>query len=102
MTFESEVVIYGAKTGGRQADTPNKRTQELLDQIQARWPEYHPVLAMVELAHDPQLPVEMRFQAHKEVAHYVEPKRKAVDVSAEVGLSHEAALALIEKELGLL
>ena len=29
-------------------------------------------------------PIELRFQANKEVAQYVEPKRKAVEVSGEV------------------
>ncbi len=60
------------------------------------WPDYHPVTAIVELAHDPQLHVELRFQCHKEIAHYIEPKRKAVDVSGEFGLSHAAALELLD------
>lgn len=88
--------MYGAKTGGRKKGTPNKRTSDLLEQIQSRWPGYDSVLALVELAHDLELPVELRFQCHKEIAHYIEPKRKAVDVSGEFGLSHEAALELLD------
>ena len=89
---------HGNKTGGRQRGTPNKPKKELLDTIQDRWPDYHPVLAMVELAHDPLLPIELRFQAHREIAHYIEPKRKAVDVSGSLGLRHEDFLEILTKE----
>jgi hypothetical protein len=88
--------MYGLKTGGRTKGTPNKPKKMLLEAIQSRWPDYHPVIAMVELAHDSQLPIELRFQCHKEIAYYIEPKRKAVDVSGEFGLSHEAVLELLD------
>lgn len=71
----------GNKTGGRQKGTPNKNKQALLEAIQDRFPEYHPVLAMAEIANDEKADPAMRFQAHKEVAQYIEPKRKAVETT---------------------
>jgi hypothetical protein len=38
---------------------------------------------MAALANDETQPIELRFQANKEVAQYVEPKRKAVEVSGD-------------------
>ncbi|RLW63582.1 MAG: hypothetical protein B6D73_15185 [gamma proteobacterium symbiont of Stewartia floridana] len=75
----------GKKTGGRQAGTPNKDKQPLLDALRERFPDYHPVLAMAEIANDEEAPRELRFQAHKEVSQYIEPKRKALEVSQGKG-----------------
>lgn len=73
------------KTGGRQKGTPNKPKQALLETIQAKYPDYHPVIAMAEIANDPNKPDDMRFMAHKEIAQYIEPKRKAVEMDANIG-----------------
>ncbi|ODB82747.1 hypothetical protein A3193_18535 [Candidatus Thiodiazotropha endoloripes] len=75
----------GVKTGGRQKGTPNKDKQPLLDALEGKWPGYHPVIAMAEIANDEKLPKELRFQAHKEVAQYIEPKKKAVELSQGSG-----------------
>ena len=79
----------GKKFGGRQKGTRNKPKTALLEAIQELYPDYHPVLAMAGIANDVSLPDDMRFQAHKEVAQYVEPKRKAVEMQVEgqLGLS---------------
>jgi hypothetical protein len=74
----------GNKTGGRQKGTPNRAKQALLAAIQDKFPEYHPVLAMAEIANDGELPIDLRFSAHKEIAQYVEPKRKAIEGSLTV------------------
>ena len=42
---------------------------------------------MAEIANDESHSVELRLQAHKEVAHYVAPKRKAVEITAEQAVS---------------
>jgi hypothetical protein len=68
------------KTGGRRAGTPNRRTRDLLDMIRGQFPNYHPVLAMCAIATDESLSMELRFAAHREVAQYVAPKRKAVEL----------------------
>lgn len=74
----------GRKTGGgSRKGIPNKPKQELLAQIQERFPGYHPVLAMSEIANDDAVDLNTRLMAHKEVAQYVEPKRKAIEHSGD-------------------
>jgi len=43
------------------------------------------VLAMADIANDAAIDLDVRFQAHKEVAQYVEAKRKAVEHSGPGG-----------------
>ena len=78
-------MALGQKTGGRQKGTPNKSRAALLEAINEKYPDYHPVLAMVEIAHDEGSTPEMRFQAHKEIAQYIEPKRKSTEITGEGG-----------------
>ena len=44
---------------------------------------------MAAIANDPEVALDMRFQAHKEVAQYVEPKRKAIEIDATEGGTFE-------------
>lgn len=53
--------------------------------LSERFPDYHPVMAMAEIANDPAVELDVRFQAHKEVAQYIEPKRKAVEHTGSEG-----------------
>lgn len=69
----------GERRGGRQKGTPNKPKQALIEMMAERWPGYHPVMAMADIANDDSVDLETRFAAHREVAQYVEPKRKAVE-----------------------
>ena len=69
----------GRKTGGRRKGTPNKAKAELLAMIQDKYPDYHPVLAMCEVANDLSNSVELRFSASREISQYVEPKRKSTE-----------------------
>ena len=54
--------MKGRKTGGRTKGTPNKAKAELLEKIQRKWHNYHPVLAMAALANDETQPIELRFK----------------------------------------
>ncbi|MEW8074140.1 MAG: hypothetical protein AB2826_27410 [Candidatus Thiodiazotropha sp.] len=84
----------GRKTGGREKGTPNKDKQELIDALKEKWPDYHPVIAMAEIAHNEKSSSELKFQAHKEIAQYIEPKRKAVELSQGSGGSFEFKMVL--------
>jgi RecJ-like exonuclease len=92
---------------GRKKGTKNKDKQGVLEMIQEKFPDYHPVVAMAAIAHDDiscgicggsgkivrktcmfcagkgKVPVglELQMQAHKEVAQYVAPKRRAIEMS---------------------
>lgn len=94
------------KTGGRKAGTPNKRRsiEEVCQEL-----GLDPFREMGRIASDVADP--NRFQALKELAQYLEPKRKAVELSGGLdmrvqqeleslmGLSEEELLALIKKEM---
>ena len=42
----------GEHRGGRKKGTPNQDKQELIDMIQEKFPNYHPLLALAEIAND--------------------------------------------------
>ena len=60
----------------------NPQGQRLLEMIQEVYPNYHPLLAMAEVAHSEESDIQLRFAAHKEIASYIEPKLKTVEVIA--------------------
>lgn len=69
-----------AKTGGRTAGTPNKATkdiQERLDELGC-----DPIEGMATIAMDTKNPPELRGRMYSELAGYIAPKRKAVEVHA--------------------
>ena len=42
----------GFKTGGRTKGTPNRDKQALRERLSSLYPDYDPILAMVEMAND--------------------------------------------------
>ena len=65
---------------GRKAGTPNKRTKTVEEKLATLGCD--PIAAMARLAMDDNEPSGLRFAALKELAQYVAPKRKAVEVSS--------------------
>ena len=61
----------------------NKNKQGLQARLQREFPEYHAVIEMARIANDPENDLQTRFNAHKEVAKYVTPQLKAVDLTVE-------------------
>jgi hypothetical protein len=53
--------------------------------LDAKFPGWHPVIQMAEIANDTTLEIDLRFNAAKEVAKYVTPQLKAVEVSGDDG-----------------
>lgn len=68
-----------ARIAGRKKGTKNKVSTSMREAIAKNWPGYHPVVAMAALANDESQPIELRFSANREVAQYLEPKRKSVE-----------------------
>jgi hypothetical protein len=66
---------------GRKAGSLNKDKAGLHELLASKFPEWDPVMAMAEVANDSKADPIMRFQAAKEVAHSVHPKRKAMDIT---------------------
>jgi len=56
------------------------RGDTVLSLIHTKFPNYHPLLAMAEMAHDTNVEDSVKFNCHKELARYVAPQLKAVEV----------------------
>ncbi len=63
--------------------SPNKLKATLLARLDAKFPGWHPVVQMAEIANDDTQTIELRFNAAKEVAKYVTPQLKAVEVTGD-------------------
>lgn len=61
-----------------------KTNHHLLKMLHERYPNYHPLIAMAELAHNEKTEDGIRFNCHKEIAKYVEPQLKSVEVKGRV------------------
>ena len=81
-------MALGRKTGGRRPGTPNRRTLDVIERLDALGCD--PIAGMAQIALNEAAPVEVRARMYAELAQYVAPKRKAV----EHDFSAEAAAAL--------
>lgn len=82
----NKVVCKVPGPGGSRKGRPNKPKLVLLSALQRKFgKEWNPVVKMAEIAEDESNPVELRAQMYKEVAQYVEPKRKAIEVTGPEG-----------------
>ena len=73
------------KTGGRTKGTPNKKTEELLELIEDTGC-MHPITGLARIAQQTYNNGDFATSmgAFKELAHYVAPKRKAIEHSGEI------------------
>ena len=69
----------GYKTGGRTKGTPNRDKQALRERLSSLYPDYDPILAMVEMANDEALEPSMRLDCHKTIANYIHPKMRSIE-----------------------
>jgi hypothetical protein len=76
--------MRGMKTGGRKTGTPNKRTQEVQEKLAEL--KCDPIEGMAQIALDESNSPQLRGRMFAELAGYVAPKRRAVEVSG----SHDA------------
>ncbi len=70
---------------GSRAGIPNKNKQTLLKLLEARYPDYHPVTELVDIALDLNNDVNVRLNANKEVAQYIVPKLKSIELTGANG-----------------
>ena len=87
-------MAIGKKTGGRMLGTPNRRTQDIHDLLKRIGCD--PIKGMALIAMDDSNPVEIRARMFAELAQYVAPKRKAIQVETSeskrvifnIGIAH--------------
>lgn len=75
----------GKKFGGRRKGTPNGERKELVAMLAEKYPDYHPVIAMADIANNEKYDIDLRFQANKECAKYVCPQLKAIELTGQNG-----------------
>ena len=73
----------GERRGGRQIGTPNKRTLEVRERLAEL--NCDPIQGMALIAMDPEATLELRGRMFAELAAYIAPKRKAVELSGADG-----------------
>ena len=75
----------GERRGGRKKGTPNKKTSDLAEKLKAL--NCDPIEGMARIAHEAYKAKDhaIALSAYKELAQYIYPKRKAVEVTGEDG-----------------
>src|SRR5680860_155693 len=76
-------MAHGHKTGGRSKGTPNRKTRAVIDRLEALGCD--PIEGMARIAMDEAADLSIRAQMYKELAQYVAPKRKAIEITSEDG-----------------
>lgn len=86
------IMPKGVKYGGRTKGTPNKKTTDVADKLNAIGCD--PILGMAEIAAEARASgnLELAGSMYKELAQYIAPKRKAIEVQADVGMSGGLAI----------
>jgi len=74
-------MAHGGKRqgSGRPTGSPNKRSKEIQERLDAM--DVDPIEGMAMIASDPTVTPELKFQCFKELAQYVAPKRKSIDMT---------------------
>ncbi len=78
-----------AKTGGRKAGTPNRANSAQVERIQQLCETYEidPLDALLKLASDSSIDINLRVSILKEVAQYIYPKRKSIEIAADLEIN---------------
>ena len=84
-------MVARAKTGGRQKGTPNKRTLDVGDRLAALGCD--PLEGMARIAMSEEADLSLRGRMFMELAQYIYPKRKAIDISSTAAHTIEDLLA---------
>jgi hypothetical protein len=70
-----------AKSGGRKPGTPNRRTLAIIETLARIGCD--PIEGLAQLAMDAKQPPELRFRCYAELAAYIHPKPKPIDMWTE-------------------
>jgi len=57
---------------------------QLLAMVQEKYPNYHPLIAIVDIAHDPEASLHHKMEAAKTVLKYTIPEVKSIDISGRI------------------
>ncbi len=83
---------------GRPKGSVNRRTMRAETIIRKAYPGYDPLKHLAELANDPELDKALRMQASKELAQYMYPKLRSVEVTGEDGGALQVVVRVVPHE----
>jgi len=86
------------KTGGRIKGGVTRVQADLRERIAALFPDYCPIESMAAIAQDGTQELTLRLSAHKEVAQYLYPKRKAIELSGSVATTTLSQILLSRRK----
>lgn len=82
------------------AKLPIQAGAGILEMLQERYPGYHPLLAIAEIAHEKSSDdVQLQFNCHKTIAEYVLPKLRAVEHSGSVENQRRVIVQLFQNDI---
>jgi hypothetical protein len=84
--------LRGHKTGGRTAGTPNRKTQEISALLESLG--CNPIEGMARIATNEAHSPELRGRMYAELAQYVYPKRKAVELATDLVIPQQPKLVV--------
>lgn len=74
------------------------RSSALVALLHEEFPNYHPLISIVRLAHNPNADLRLQFDCHKVIAKYVEPELKSVEVKQETKAEKLVKVSLFNEE----
>ena len=77
---------------------PQTQRERILAMIQERHPDYHPLIAIAEIANDRDQDVRLRLSCHPTIVKYVESELKSVEEKAEITAERRVIVSLFEGE----
>jgi len=60
-------------------------SNRILEMINQRYPDYHPLMAIVDIGHNGMADLRLQFDAHKEVCKYVEAMQRSIEIHNDSG-----------------
>lgn len=75
------------------------QSSALMQMIHKEYPQYHPVMSMVRLAHLEGVTPELQFQCHKAVASYILPTLKSVEVRVDQKKKRMVTVSLFDDDI---
>lgn len=69
----------------------------LLNAIRTKYPGYHPILAMADIAHEQDASPDLKFNCHKTIAKYILPELKSVEVNMRTEQERRVTVSLFDE-----
>lgn len=68
----------------------------IMTMIHEAYPQYHPLLAIAHLAHDPDMDLKGQLDCHKTIAKYVSTELRAVDIRQTITDNRRVVVSLFD------